>query len=154
MLLAYTKILSNFSFPSNQSKACITPPKRLNNMITAKEVTKAVQKMTAHNKRPGNKNTNVELIKYTPEVVHQEISKILNGIFETNNEEVKRGTGLLLPLPKPKKAQGPVKNLWLITLLKVIRQILSKTLMNRTEDKINGHPDGNLRHWCRLREIA
>ena len=74
----------------------------LNNIITAKEVTKAVQKM-ANNKAPGKDNTNVELIKNVLEEVHQEISKILNGIFETNNEEVKLGTGVLLSLPKLKK---------------------------------------------------
>ena len=71
-------------------------------MITAKEVTKC-RKWRPITKGQEIKNTNVELIKYTPEVVHQEISKILNGIFETNNEEVKLGTGLLLPLPKPKR---------------------------------------------------
>ena len=47
--------------------------------------------------------------------------------------------GILLPLPKPKKTQGPVKNLRPITLLEVIQKILSKIFMNRTEDKINKH---------------
>ena len=61
---------------------------------------------------------------------------MVNGLFETNNEKVKFGTGVLLPLPKPKKTEGPVKNLRLITLLEVIRKILSKIFMNRTEDKI------------------
>ena len=46
--------------------------------------------------------------------------KILNGIFETNNEEVKPGTGALLPLPKPKKIQGQVKDQRPITLLEAI----------------------------------
>ena len=58
-------------------------------------MTKTVQKM-ANNKAPGKDNINVELI-------HQEIRKILNEIFETKNEEVKLGTRVLLPLPKPKK---------------------------------------------------
>ena len=84
---------------TNPIEKFITPHKRLNNMITAKE---AVQKM-ANNKVPVKDNINVKLIKYAPEEIHQEISKILNGIFETNSEEVKLGTGLLLPLPKPKK---------------------------------------------------
>ena len=84
---------------TNPIEKFITPHKRLNNMITAKE---AVQKM-ANNKVPVKDNINVKLIKYAPEEIHQEISKILNGIFETNSEEVKFGTGLLLPLPKPKK---------------------------------------------------
>ena len=87
---------------TNPIEKYITPPKMLNNIITAREVTKAVQKM-ASNKAPGKDNTNVELIKYALEEVHQEISKILNGIFETNNEEVKLGTGVLLSLPKLKK---------------------------------------------------
>ena len=64
---------------------------------------------------------------------------MLNGLFETNNEKVKFRTGVLLPLPKPKKTEGPVKNLQLITLLEVIRKILSKIFMNRTEDKITRH---------------
>ena len=87
---------------TNPIEKFITPPKRRNNMITAKEVAKTVQKM-ANNKAPGKDNINVKLIKYEEEEVHQEISKILNGIFETNNEEVKLETGVLLPLPKPKK---------------------------------------------------
>ena len=68
-------------------------------MITAKEKTKVVQKM-ANNKAPGKHNINIELIKYAPEESHEEISKILNGIFDTNNEEAKLGTGVLLSLPK------------------------------------------------------
>ena len=68
-------------------------------------MTRAVQIM-ANNKAPGKDNINIELIKYAPEEVHQEIRKILNGIFETNNEEVKLGTGVLLPIPKSKKTEG------------------------------------------------
>ena len=124
------------SLEKRQIEIFIIPPKRLNNMITTKEVTKAVQKM-ANNKAPGKDNINLEVIKYTPEEVHQEISKILNGIFETNNEEIKLGTGVLLPLPKPKKTQEPMKNLRPMTLLEVIRKIISKIFKNRTEDKIN-----------------
>ena len=124
------------SLEKRQIEIFIIPPKRLNNMITTKEVTKAVQKM-ANNKAPGKDNINLEVIKYTPEEVHQEISKILNGIFETNNEEIKLGTGVLLPLPKPKKTQEPMNILRPMTLLEVIRKIISKIFKNRTEDKIN-----------------
>ena len=91
----------------------------------------------SNNKAPGKDNINIELIKYAPEEVHQEISEILNGILETNNEEVKLGTGVLLSLPKPKKTQGPVENLQPRTLFETIRNIISKIFMNRTEDKIN-----------------
>ena len=102
-------------------------PKRQNNMITAKDVTKAVQKM-ANNKAPRKDNINVELIKYAPEEFHQEISKILNGIFATNNEELKLGTGVLLPFQKPKKTQRPVKILRPITLLEATRKIFPKIM--------------------------
>ena len=56
-------------------------------MTTAKKMTKAVQKM-ANKKAPRKNNINIELIKYAPEEVHQEINKILYRIFNNNNEEV------------------------------------------------------------------
>ena len=40
---------------------------------------------------------------------------------------------------KPEKTQGPVKTLSPITLLEVIRKILPKIVLDRTEDKINKH---------------
>ena len=52
---------------------------------------------------------------------------------------MKMGTGILIPLPKPGKTKGPVKNLRPVTLLEVIRKILSKILMHRTEMKIGGY---------------
>ena len=42
---------------TNSIQKSITPPNRLNNMITAKEATKFVQKM-ANNKAPGKDNIN------------------------------------------------------------------------------------------------
>ena len=93
----------------------------------------------SNNKTPGKDNINVELIKYVPKEIHTEISSIFNKIFETNDNDIKLGTGILLPLPKPKKTQGPTKNLRPITLLEVIRKILSKIFMNRVEEKINNY---------------
>ena len=89
--------------------------------MTAKEVKTAVWKMT-------NNDINVELIKYAPEEIYKEITNILNGIYERNYTGIKLGTGILLQLQKPKETQGPVKNLSSITLLEVIRKILSKIL--------------------------
>ena len=45
----------------------------------------------------------MEPIKYSSEEGHEEMSKILNGLFENNNEEVKLGTEVSPPLPKTKK---------------------------------------------------
>ena len=116
----------------------ITGAKRLKRKITAKEVKTAVWKMT-NNKAPGKDNINVGLIKCAPEEIYKEIANILNGIYERNETGIKLGTGILLPLQKPKKTQGPVKKHRPITLLERIRKILSKIFMDRTEDKINKH---------------
>ena len=113
-----------------------TEPKKLNKEITKEEVRAAISKM-ANNKAPGKDNINVELIKYAPDDIHEEIADALNNIFRTNNDQMNIGAGILLPLPKPKKTQGPVKHLRPITLLEVIRKILSKIFMGRTDSKIN-----------------
>ena len=119
-----------------------TPPKKLRKEITTDEVKKAISTM-ANNKAPGKDGLPVELIKYAPGQIHKEISEILNNIFRYNDENVKMGTGILLPLPKPGKTKGPVKNLRPITLLKVICKILSKILMNRIDDKIDAYLSKN-----------
>ena len=122
----------------NHIKKFITGAKRLKGKITAKEVKTAVWKMT-NNKAPGKDNINVGLIKCAPEEIYKEIANILNGIYERNETGIKLGTGILLPLQKPKKTQGPVKKHRPITLLERIRKILSKIFMDRTEDRINKH---------------
>ena len=98
----------------------------------------AVWKMT-NNKAPGKDSIYVELLNYAPEEIYKVIANILNGIYERNDTGIKLGTGILLPHQKPKKTQGPVKNLRSITFLEVIRKILSKIFMDRTEGKINKH---------------
>ena len=88
----------------------------------------------ANNKAPGKDNINEELIKYAPEEIYKE-----NGIYGRNDTRIKLRTGILLPLPKPNKTKGLVKNLKPINLLEVIQKILSKIFMNTAEDKINKH---------------
>ena len=84
-----------------------------------------------NSKEPGKDNINVELLKYALKI-YKEIAKIMNGIYERNDIRIKLGTGILLPLQKPKKTEGPVKNLRPINLLEVIWKILSKIFMDRT----------------------
>lgn len=55
-------------------------------MITLEVVTKAVQQMSS-NKAPSKGKISIELIKYAPRQLHQEISNILNEIFEKNVEK-------------------------------------------------------------------
>ena len=75
----------------------------------------------ANNKAPGKDNIPVELLKYVPKIVYEEITKTLNSILE-DYESVDLGYGILIPLPKPLKTKGPVKNLRPITLLEIIRK--------------------------------
>ena len=114
------------------------PPQKLRKEITPEEVKKAVNTMS-NNKAPGEDKIPVELIKYASDELNEEISIVIN-IFRNNDTVMKMGTGILIPLPKPGKTKGPVKNLRPVTLLEVIRKILSKILMHRTEMmKIDGY---------------
>ena len=117
-------------------------PRKMNKEITPNEVKNAAKQM-ANSKAPGKDNIQAELIKYAPAILHEEISNILNNIFRNNDESIKIGTGILIPLPKPNKPKGPTKNIRPITLLEVIRKLLSKIFMNRTEKKLENYLSKN-----------
>ena len=110
------------------------PPCRINNPFTAREIRKNVNRMK-NRKSPGPDNVNVELIKYAPESVHQEIADIYNQITESNNFPDELKLGILTPIPKPGKPKGPPENLRPIILLSVIRKILTICLLNRCWDR-------------------
>lgn len=56
----------------------------LNQKITKDEVIKAAMKIN-NNKAAGEDGIAIQMIKYCPEKLHQEIANILNEIFETHN---------------------------------------------------------------------
>ena len=91
----------------------------------------------ANNKALCKDNINVEQLKHVPKEIYKEIGYILHEIYERSDTEINLGTGILLPLLKQKKTQGPVKSLIPVTLVEVIQKILSKIFMDRTEDTIN-----------------
>ena len=66
----------------------VTEPRKLIKEISKEEVRAAISKM-ANNKAPGKDNINVELIKYAPDDIHEEIADALNNIFRTNNDQMK-----------------------------------------------------------------
>ena len=90
----------------------------------------------------GKDNINVEQINCTPKEIYKEIANVLNGIYERNGTRIKLGTGILLPLPRAKKTQGPVKNLRRITLLQVIQKVLVENLheYDRRQDQQTSAP--------------
>ena len=109
------------------------PPKALNRPISGTEIIKTIQTMS-NNK--AYVNIPVELMKYAPTTVHRKTAEILNNIFE-KHVDIDTGSAILVPLQKPPpKKKGPVKNLRPINLLPVIRKVLSKLALRRSEPNI------------------
>ena len=106
-------------------------PKPLNKPIIGSEVKTSAISMSnnkAYVKIP------VEMIKYAPDKVHDKTAEIINNIF-AKHVDVNTGSAVLIPLQKPPpKKKGPVKNLRPVNLLPVIRKILSKIGLKRSEE--------------------
>ena len=102
----------------------------MNKPFTQDEIRSSIKKLS-NNRAPGFDNITCELIKYGTEELEAITSDILNNIFEKHNTEVEIGRGVLIALLKPKKTKGPLKNLRPITLLIIIRKILSDITLNR-----------------------
>ena len=119
-------------------EAFITEPQPLNNPITQKEVAKSVSKFS-NNKASDSHNISAELVKYGPSSLNNEIACILNHMFE-HNEYVNVGEGLMVPIRKPKKPKGPIKNplkdLRPVTLLPIIRKVLSNITLARIQPQV------------------
>ena len=106
--------------------------KKLDKPLTGREIAKTANCMK--NNR-ATADIPAELIKYAPECAHQCIATALNNMFE-KHEDINIGEGTLIPLQKPKpKTVGPVKNLRPITLLKIIRKLLSRATTTRIAPK-------------------
>ena len=107
----------------------------LNVPISKDEVEKAVKKIK-NNKAAGEDKITGELIKYAPDIVKEKLSETYNKIFENHCDEINIGKSNLLPLQKPNKEKGPLKNLRPINLLNTSRKILSIITLNRIQEKV------------------
>ena len=103
--------------------------------FTAEEVEDAAKSLK-NNKSPGIDCLNAELIKYGPEEVFQEIADTLNEIAKTGESPNELTKGILVPIPKPGKPQGPPSNLRPVILLSVLRKILSICMLRRIGEKM------------------
>ena len=99
-------------------------PQKLKIEIDSEEVKLAINKLK-NNKSPGCDQINAELVKNSPEIVYEHIAQILNEIAETGDKPLELSLGQLIPLPKPGKPKGPVKNLRPVILLSILRKILT-----------------------------
>ena len=97
---------------------------------------KRANKSLKNNKSPGIDEIYPEQLKYSPDVISKEISDILNKTTKTGNKPKKINTGILIPLQKEGKKQGPKENLRPIILLSILRKILAICMVRRVGEKI------------------
>ena len=67
--------------------------------FSEKEIRKSVSRLK--NKSPGIDDISLEMIKYSPKIVYQQIADIFREMAKTGNipDEVKEGVLVLLPKP-------------------------------------------------------
>ena len=133
-----TKYFENIFTQENTTPIPEIKPQKLKEPISSKEIKKALTKIK-NNKSPGCDELNAELLKESPEITYQIIADILNNTAETGDKPLELSLGLLIPLPKPNKPKGPVKNLRPIILLSIIRKILAIIITNRTFETIRNN---------------
>ena len=100
------------------------------------EIEKATKSMK-NQRSVGEDGLNAEFIKYGPPEIHEGIATLLNTIAETGKYPKEMKLGILTPLPKPGKKQGPPANLRPIILLSVIRKILAICLIRRCWSRLS-----------------
>ena len=105
------------------------------NQFTAKEVKDAIKSLK-NNKSPSIDELRAEQLKYGPEEVHNEIAEQLNEIKKTGEAPREITLGILTPLAKPGKKQGPCENLRPIILLSILRKIISICLIRRIGERV------------------
>ncbi len=85
----------------------------------------------AVNKSAGKDNLQPELMKHAPTEMFVETAQILNETAKTDDYPKEIKEGILIPLQKPGKPQGPTDNLRPIILLSIIRKILAICMFKR-----------------------
>ena len=91
--------------------------------ITDRQVKEAVDTLKS-NKSQGCDDIRAELLKNSSTIIFEYIAEILNQIAETGNKQIELSFGQLIPLRKPCKPKGQVKNLRPI-ILSILRKILA-----------------------------
>ena len=100
-----------------------------NTPINLEEAQFAIKKLN-NNRAAGSDEIAAELVKYAPEELNKTTQKILVECFE-QHELLYVGKRTLVPLQKPGKLKGSLKNLSSLILLLIIRKILSNIKIQR-----------------------
>ena len=80
---------------------------------------------------------NVELIKYSPEIMYEKIADIYNNIVATGKHPNEITHGILRALQKPGKPKGPTSNRQPIILLSILRKLLAVCIMKRINSRLD-----------------
>ena len=99
------------------------------------------------------KKISAELIKYGPEELNQGIALVLNNIFE-KHRDVDTGSGILTPINKPNKTKGPKEHLRAITLLPMIRKIMSNLVLERINTRADEYISKTQSAYTQFRSTA
>ena len=111
-------------------------PTPMSTLVISSEIRKAVWTLK-NNKIPGMDQINVELIKYSPEVVYEKIADTYNNIAARGNQLNEIMYRILKVLQKQGKPKGQASNLRSIILLSVPRKILATCIMKRTNARLD-----------------
>ena len=111
-------------------------PTPMSTLFTSSEIRKAVRTLK-NNKSSGMDQINVELIKYSPEVVYEKVADIYNNIAATGNHPNEITHGILRALQNAGKQKVPKSDLVPIILLSVPRKILGDCIMKRISSRLD-----------------
>ena len=112
-------------------------PTPMSTLFTSSEIRKAVWTLKNYIS-PGMDQINVELIKYSPEVVYDKIADIYNNTAAIGKHANEITHGTLRALQKPGKPKGPISNFRPIILSSVFR--IGKRINSRLESPILRYP--------------
>jgi hypothetical protein len=110
-------------------------PVEMTSPFTKEEIGTAVRSLK-NNKSSGIDNIKAELIKFAPSEIHEVVADIYNEMARTGEVPDEISEGILVPLPKPGKKQGPPMNLRPIILLTILRKILAICMIRRIGKKL------------------
>jgi len=105
--------------------------------INIREVANAARKLR-NGKACGIDKIPAELLKYGPDSLFSRICEILNRCFEEGENQM-IGEGIVIPIPKPGKKPGILKNLRPITLLPALRKVLANVFTARVAESTESY---------------
>ena len=82
----------------------------------------------------GHDSITAEMVKYGLEILHQAMKMTLNKCFK-EHIDIDIRKEILASINKPSKTKGPREHLRAVTLLPIIRKVLSNIVLERTNDK-------------------